>query len=234
MEESGTMMCAAPTTHGQKQTTPLYHTSSAGDPLQFPPVPATSSLLAEPDGQTKEHRVAQSMFEDQDYVCELKTTMRFRGDPILMSILSKMRTPGETRDNLRLAAEEWRVLLSTDIAHGASLEGTDLWYEYALAWSYVCMAQWDRSLRSAKVHSETLFMFAARDYNMNVDGRDLTAVRDKLLQTPNMNTTGRLPAVLLVHLKMQVRITVSDERLAAQAPVDTTGQVQNIELHPID
>ena len=96
------------------------------------------------------------------------------------------------------------------------------------------MAQWDRSLRSAKVHSETLFMFAARDYIMNVDGRDLTAVRDKLLQTPNMNTTGRLPAVLLVHLKLQVRITVSDERLAAQAPVDTTGKVQNIELHPID
>ena len=69
---------------------------------------------------------------------------------------------------------------------------------------------------------------------MNVDGRDLTAVRDKLLQIPNMNTTGRLPAVLLVHLKMQVRITVSNERLAAQAPVDTTGIVKNIKLHPID
>jgi len=49
-----------------------------------------------------------------------------------------------------------------------------------------------------------------------------------------MNKTGRLPAVLLVHLKMHVRITVSDERLAAHAPVDTIGVVQNIELHPID
>ena len=49
-----------------------------------------------------------------------------------------------------------------------------------------------------------------------------------------MNTTGRLPAVLLLHLKMQVRITVSDARLAARAPVDTTGVVRNIELHPID
>ena len=65
-------------------------------------------------------------------------------------------------------------------------------------------------------------MFAARDYIMNVDGRDLTAVRDKLLQIPNMNTTGRLPAVLLVHLKMQVRITVSDERLGALAENDTS------------
>ena len=77
-------------------------------------------------------------------------------------------------------------------------------------------------------------MFAARDYIMNVSSRDLTAVRDKLLQTPNMNTTGRLPAVFLVHLKMQVRITMSDERLAAQALVDTIGIMQNIELHPRD
>ena len=44
---------------------------------------------------------------------------------------------------------------------------------------------------------------------MNVDARDLTAVRDRLLQVPN-------------------------ERLAAHAPVDTTGDVQHIELHPID
>ena len=212
----------------------LPYVITAGDPLQFPPVPATASLLAAPDGLTKEHRIAQSMFEDQDYVCELKTTMRFRGDPILMSILSKMRTPGEDRSNLKLSEDEWRMLQTTDIAHGASLEGTDLWYQSAYAWSYVCMAQWDRSLRSAKVHSETLFMFAARDYIMNVDGRDLTAVRDKLLQTPNMNKTGRLPAVLLVHRKMEVRITLSDERLAVKAPVDTTGLVKNIELHPID
>ena len=212
----------------------LPYVITAGDPLQFPPVPATSSLLAGPDGQTKEHRVAQAMFEDQDYVCELKATMRFQGDLILTSILSKMRTPGEDRTNLRLTEEEWRVLQSTDITHGASLDGTDLWYQSAFAWSYVCMAQWDRSLRSAKFHQETLFMFSARDYIMNVDGRDITVVRDKLLQIPNMNTTGRLPAVLLVHLKMQVRITVSDERLAAHAPVDTIGVVQNIELHPID
>jgi hypothetical protein len=212
----------------------LPYVVTSGDPLQFPPVPATTSLLAEPDGQTREHRVAQSMFEDQDYVCELKTTMRFRGDPVLTSILSKMRTRGEDRSNLKLTEEEWQLLQSTDIAHGASLDGTDLWYQSGFAWSYVCIAQWDRSLRSAKVHSETLFMFAAKDYIMNVDNRNITAVRDKLLQTPNMNTTGRLPAVLLLHLKMQVRITVSDERLAAHAPVDTTGIVQNIELHPID
>ena len=77
-------------------------------------------------------------------------------------------------------------------------------------------------------------MFAARDHIMNVDTRDLPAVRDNLLQMPNMNATGRLPAVLSLHLKMQVRITVSDERLAAHAQVDTSGVVRHIELHPID
>ena len=114
---------------------------TAGDPLQFPPVLATSSLLAESDGQTKEHRIAQLMFEDQNYVCEFKSTMRFESDPILTSILSKMRTPGEDRTDLQLTVEEWWVLQSTDIAHGASLDGTELWYQAAFAWSYVCMAQ---------------------------------------------------------------------------------------------
>ena len=145
-----------------------------------------------------------------------------------------MRTPGEDRSNLRLTEEEWRVLQSTDIAHGASLDGTEMWYQSAFAWSYVCTPQWYRSLRSATFHQETLFMFAARDHIMNVDARDLTAVRDKLLQIPNMNTTGRLPAVLLLHPKMQVCITVSDERLAAHAPVDITGIVRHIELHPMN
>ena len=37
---------------------------AAWDPMQFPFVPSTSSLLAGPEGQTKEHRVAQNMFED--------------------------------------------------------------------------------------------------------------------------------------------------------------------------
>lgn len=145
---------------------------TAGDPLQFPPVPATASLLSEADGQTKEHRAAQLMFQDQDYVCELKSTMRFRSDPLLTRILEKMRTPGEDRTELRLTGEEWRVLQSTDINHGASLEGTELWYHSAFAWSYVSMAQWIRAVYSAAHHEETLFLVAARDYIQNVSSQD--------------------------------------------------------------
>ena len=205
---------------------------TAGDPLQFPPVPATSSLLAEPEGQSKEHRIAQSMFEHQDYVCELKTTMRFRSDPVLSKILQKMRTPGEDRSELRLTMEEWRALQCTDIAHGASLEGTELWYHSAFAWSYVCMAQWIRSVNSAAHHQQTLFLCAARDYIQNVEARDLEAVRDQLLKVPNMNTTGRLPAVALLHVHMKVRITITV--CPCQAPVDTTGTIKHIELDSQD
>ena len=205
---------------------------TAGDPLQFPPVPATSSLLAETEGQTKEHRVAQFMFASQDYVCELKTTMRFRSDPVLSAILKKMRTMGEDRSELRTTTEEWRLLQSTDIAHGASLEGTEMWYHSAYAWSYVSMAQWIRSVNSAAHHRETLFMCAARDYIQNVGACDLQAVRDQLLRVPNMNTTGRLPAVALLHVHMRVRVTVTV--CPCQAPVDTSATIKHIELDALD
>ncbi len=200
--------------------------------MQFPPVPAISSLLADPDGQTKEHRIAQAMFEDQDYVCELKTTMRFKSDPVLTSILAKMRTPGEDRAQLRLTDAEWQALLRTDVEHGGSLDGTSDWYMSAFAWSYVCIAQWNRSVEAAKAAGQPLFMYAATDYISNVDNRDLIPVREALLKTPNMNATGRLPAVLLVCKTMRVRFTVSVCR--SQAPVDSTGVVQHVELNPED
>ena len=172
------------------------------------------------------------MFEDQDYVCELKATMRFRGDPVLTRILAKMRTPGDDRSNLRLTEEEWRALQSTDVDHGASLNGTETWYMSAFSWAYVCMAQWNRSTEAAKAAKETLFIYAAKDYISNVDNRDVEAVRDLLLKIPNMNNTGRLPAVLLVCKTMRVRCTTTVCR--CQAPVDTTGAIQHIELKPPD
>ena len=119
--------------------------------------------------------------------------MRFRGYPVLTRILEKMRTPGEDRSALLVTDEEWRVLQSTDPAHGASLEGTELWYHAAYAWSHVCMAQWIRSCYSAAHHRETLFVVAARDYIENVEDRDLNAVRDKLWALPSETTlTTRL------------------------------------------
>ena len=99
---------------------------TSGDPSQFPPVPATASLLALADGESKAHNVAELMLQQQDYVCELKTAMRYQGDPVLSRILLKLRTVSEDRTHLQLTAEEWQVLQSTAIHHGASLEGTEL------------------------------------------------------------------------------------------------------------
>ena len=143
-----------------------------------------------------------------------------------------MRKPGEDRSTLRLTDEEWQALLNTDVAHGASLEHTEDWYMSAFAWAYVCMAQWNRSIEAAKAAQQPLFLYAAKDYINNVDNRDVIRVRDLLLKIPNMNTTGRLPAVLLVCRTMRVRCTVTVCR--RKAPVDTTGVVQHIELNPAD
>ena len=77
----------------QTNWAPLPCVVTCGDPLQFPPVPASSSLLADPENTSREHRAAEQMFADQDYVCKLRTAMRFEKDPTLQRILEKMRTP---------------------------------------------------------------------------------------------------------------------------------------------
>ena len=57
-------------------------------------------------------------------------------------------------------------------------------------------------------------------------------VRDELIEFPNMNKTGRLPGIALLHLQMHVRITVT--LCPRLAPVDTTGTIVNIELEAPD
>ena len=91
---------------GTMKSIPGFRVGGRRNDLQFPPVPGTSLLLAEADGKTKEQPVAQAMFEYQDYLWELKAKIGLRGDPILTSILSKIRTPGENRTNLWLTEEE--------------------------------------------------------------------------------------------------------------------------------
>ena len=204
-----------------------------GDHLQFPPIPATGSLFSDPSGQSREHRVAVQMFADQDYVCCLRTAMRFRNDPALERILTKMRTPGEDRSSLKLTAEEWRLLQRTEVAeHGATLQGTELWHHAGYAWTVVCMAQWLRSQLSAAHHRETLFLIPAHDHIQNANAEDLEQVRDALLRAPSMNSTARLPAVAMLHKGMHVRFTQTVSPVIAA--VDATGTVESIELHEED
>ena len=66
----------------------------------------------------------------------------------------------------------------------------------------------------------------------DVEPRDLLHVRNELIKLPNMNKTGRLPGISMLHLHMRIRITATIcPRLA---PVDTTGTIVNIELEAPD
>ena len=76
----------------------------SGDHLQLPPVPKSTSLLANIEGTTDEQKVGAAMFASIEQVFELETMMRFR-DPVLRQILEKMRTPG----GVRLSDDEWKA-----------------------------------------------------------------------------------------------------------------------------
>ena len=107
-----------------------------------------------------------------------------------------------------------------------------MWHQAGYPWTIVCVAQWVRSQFSAAMHKATLFLCPAKDYILNVESRDLLHVRNGLIKIPNMNKTGRLPGITLLHLHMRVRLTVTVcPRLA---PVDSTGTIVAIELEASD
>ena len=84
-----------------------------------------------------------------------------------------------------------------------------MWYHSAFAWSFVSMAQWIRPVNSAAHHKETLLLRAASVYIQNVEIHHLEGVRMELLKVPNGNSTGRLPAVALLHVHMKVCVAVT-------------------------
>ena len=61
-----------------------------GDELQLPPVPSTAGLFADLDGTSTLHCAGVDIFRQKDYVYKLTTMKRFT-DPILISVLTKMR-----------------------------------------------------------------------------------------------------------------------------------------------
>ena len=66
----------------------------AGDHLQLPPVPKSTSLLAPIEGASEEQTVGAAMFKNLEYLYEMHTMMRFK-DEVLVRILLKMRKPGK-------------------------------------------------------------------------------------------------------------------------------------------
>ena len=141
-----------------------YHLS--GDHLQLPPVPKSTSLLADIEGTSDEHKAGAAMFASIEQVFELETMMRFN-DPVLRNIFEKMRTPGGTRltEAERHAPMATNVEAATmDEAAGQQLlTKTRDWYHSCYLWSIVNMAAYTSAKLTAKASYHTLFYFQAVD-----------------------------------------------------------------------
>ena len=205
-----------------------------GDELQLPPVPETAGLLAPLEGKSREHAAGVDIFSRKEYVYRLTTAKRFK-DLVLVSILQKMRQPGGTT----LTATEKEKLMATELAVDdedmlqTQLKNTELWYQASYSWSVVSMAQTIRSRASAAAAKATLYMIQAEDHILDrpptVRHEDATQA---LLRHANMNDTGRMPGIGLIHVGMKVRLTVTIE--PPFAVVDSTGVVMAIDLHAED
>ena len=205
-----------------------------GDELQLPPVPACAGLFADMTGVSTEHKAGVQIFGQKDYVYRLSTMKRFT-DETLVSILTKMRIPG----GCRLTDGEWKALYNTEISvlsatdQRARLAGTELWYQAAPTWATVAMAQAIRSRASAQYHKTTLYLIPAEDYVLDRPyGWDKQRLAEEIMRTPNMNTTARLPAVAMIHIGMEMRLTTTVE--APDAVVDTPCTVLGLDLEPED
>ena len=205
-----------------------------GDELQLPPVPASAGLFAELSQAATEHLAGVEIFKQKDYVYRLSTMKRFT-DATLVSILTKMRRSG----GCKLTKQEWKALCNTDISAASATEqrerlrGTEHWYQSAPTWATVSMAQAIRSRLSAVHAAATLFIIPAKDYVLNrpQNSRLTDAyVVEQIVGVPNMNNTGRLPAIAMVHLGMTIRLTNTVE--APEAVTDSTGEVVGIDLDP--
>jgi hypothetical protein len=201
----------------------------SGDELQLPPVPQSSGLFADITNASSEQRAGVAMLRSFDHVFKLQKMMRF-SDPVLRSILVKMREPGGTP----LTEAEWAALLKTNVnlsGSGASepaLQNTELFWQAGYTWATVSLAQHTRAVQSAKKAGRTLFYIQAADRVLN--GKCTKDQHVRLLQEPNMNATGRMMSWCPLHVGMQVRCT-----LAVEPPFvvpDSEGEIVGIEFHP--
>ena len=208
--------------------------TECGDELQLPPVPASAGLFAEQSQAATEHLAGVEIFKQKDYVYRLSTMKRFT-DATQISILTKMRRSG----GCKLTKQEWKALRDTDISTASAteqrrrLEGTELWYQAAPTWATVSMAQVIRSRLSAVNAAATLFIVPAKDYILNrpLNARITDAYLAEIISSvPNMNNTGRLPSIGLLHIGMVIRLTNTVE--APEAVTDSTGTIVGIDLDP--
>ena len=78
-----------------------------GDHLQLPPVPKSSGFLASLENTSDEHKAGAAMFNNIDFLFEMRTMKRFT-DPVLVSILKKCALRME-RNSLDRSGEHYRT-----------------------------------------------------------------------------------------------------------------------------
>ena len=180
----------------------------SGDHLQLPPVPKSTSLLADIEGTSNEHKAGAAMFASIEQVFELQTMMRF-SDPVLIEMLRKMRTPGGSA----LTDTEWKKLKKTNVDESTMDEGqihqimmkTTDWYHSCYLWSIVNLTAYTSAKLTAKKSHHTLFYLqavdkpkvtprhAAPDPETGAPAPATVAFYEKLLQINSLSATRRLP-----------------------------------------
>ena len=205
-----------------------------GDELQLPPVSASAELFVERNQAATEHLAGVEIFKQKDHFYRLSTMKQFT-DATLISILTKMRRGG----GCKLTTQEWKALRNTNISAASATEqrerlrGTKIWYQSAPTWAIVSMAQVIRSRLSAVQATATLFIVPTKDFVRNCPHNSRltdTYLAEQITSVPNMNNTGRLPAIGMVHLGMIIRLTNTVE--APEAVTDGTDKVVDIDIDP--
>ena len=142
-------------------------------------------------------------------------------------------------DGCKLTQQEWKALCNTDISAASAteqrqrLQGTEHWYQSAPTWATASMAQAIRSRLCAVHAGAMLFIILAKDYVLNrPQNSRLTDAYlvEQIAAVPNMNNTGRLPAIAMLHIGMTIRLTNTVE--APEAVTDSTGEVVGIDFDP--
>ena len=123
----------------------------------------------------------------------------------------------------------------SDAEQQRRLRGTEHWYHAGQMWASVSMAQVIRSKLSASEAQATLYFIPALDTVLNRpdDSKITDADMAKCVAAfPNMNHTGKLPAIAMLHIGMRVRLT--HKLVPPDAVPDTTGTVISIEFDEMD
>ena len=176
------------------------------------------------------------MFANIEYFYEMETMMRFR-DPILISILAKMRKP----DGEKLSDAEWEALRNTELDTAelerdsvAFLAKTEGWIESCYLWSVMSMIIFTRAKASAIQHQKLLYYCLAVDKSDQLRRAEQNDYYVRTLQVPSLTETGKLLGTVPLHIGMRMRLTQSIPDLLPFGTPDTEGTVVKIDLHDED